>query len=68
MFSNRNKIVLHDKDQNVVAVCLEESVMALMKAKVYHIYGVKPRHEGDTPETDLKEGDQQSLLLQVGPD
>jgi hypothetical protein len=61
MFSTR-KIVLYDKDQNVVAVCLEESVMALMKAKVYHIYGVKPRHEGDTSETDLKEGDQ-SLFM-----
>jgi hypothetical protein len=57
MFSTR-KIVLHDKDQKVVAVCLEESVLALMKPKIYHIYGVTPRHEGDMPETDLKEGDQ----------
>jgi hypothetical protein len=56
------KIVLHDKDQNVIAVCLEEESVIpffMMKPKVYHIYGVKPRHEeGDTPETDLKEGEQ----------
>jgi hypothetical protein len=33
-----------------------------MKAKVSHIYGVNPRHEGDTLETDLKVGDQ-SLFM-----
>jgi len=41
---------LHDMDQNIVAICLEDrSLLNPFKPTAYTIYGVHPRFDGDTP-------------------
>jgi hypothetical protein len=45
------KITLHDKDEKVVATCLQDKAVQVGRPQNYHIYGTYPMYEGQASKT-----------------